>query len=623
MTNTPPRGTSPPEIPPELPLEDFFRKPDKVFLRLSPDGSHLAWLAPWRRRLNVFVRNLSTGVETRVTSATERDIGGFAWVSDARLVYAQDKGGDENDRLFAVGRDGSNPRDLTPFDNVKCSLVDDLEDEDDLVLFQMNRRDPQRFDVYRLDTRTGDMSMVAENPGTIQTWVTDHRGRVRAATTTDGVSTSLLFRDDESEPFRTVATYDFKENASPLFFTFDDQRLYVSSNVGRDRAAVFEYDPAAGKETSLVFEHAQVDVDRLLLSKKRKVITGAAFETDRVRYQFFDDRRASIQRFLDERMPGYENALAHHDRDETKYVVHSGSDRTRGSYHLLELRDGGESFELTRLFDLSPWLDADAMAEMTPIEVTSRDGLHMHGYLTLPKGREPKELPLVMHPHGGRWARDSWGFNPTVQFLANRGYAILQINFRGSTGYGRAFLEASFAQWGLAMQDDVTDAVRWAIDQGVADPQRVAIFGASYGGYATLAGLTRTPDLYACGVSYVGVSNLFTWMEAIPPYWKPYLEMMHEMVGHPERDRDRFEATSPFFNAHKITAPLLVAQGANDPRVRKEESDQIVQAMRERGIDVEYIVKDDEGHGFRNEENTFEFHRALEAFLDRHLQHTG
>jgi dipeptidyl aminopeptidase/acylaminoacyl peptidase len=598
-----------------IPLEDFFRKPDTVYVRLSPDGSHLAYMAPYERRLNVFVRNLDTGETTRVTESTERDIGGYLWANDERLIYVQDKGGDENYRLYGVGRDGSNPLEITPFENVKCDIVDDLEDVDDEILFQMNRRDPHVFDVFRLNVNTGEMELAAENPGNVQSWITDHEGRLRLATTTDGVSTSILHRENEGDPWGVVATYNFKESATPLFFTFDNRRVYVSSNVGRDKSAIYEYDLETGESTNLIYEHPEVDVYNLLKSRKRKTITGVSFETDKPDYAFFDDERAGIQRFLDEKLPGMVNTPVSSSKDETRYVVHSGSDRTMGGYYLLDTK----TMELTHLFDLSPWLDAGQMAEMRPVSYRARDGLLIHGYLTVPRGADAKNLPLVVHPHGGPWVRDSWGFNPEVQFLANRGYAVLQMNYRGSTGYGREFWETSFGKWGLEMQDDITDGVRWAIDEGIADPKRVAIYGGSYGGYATLAGVTKTPDLYACAISYVGVSNLFTWIEAIPPYWKPYLEMMYEMVGHPERDEERFKTTSPCFNAERIQVPLFVAQGANDPRVRKEESDQIVDALSKRGIDVEYLVKDNEGHGFRNEENMFEFYHAMEAFLANHL----
>jgi len=599
-----------------IPLEDFFRKPDKIMLRLSPDGRRVAWMEPWKRRLNVVVRDLDSGRTRRVTSATERDVSGYVWANDERLVYVQDSGGDENYRLYAVGSDGSRPLDLTPFEGVKCDIVDDLEEVDDEILFQMNRRNPEVFDVYRLDVHSGEMTLVAENPGNVQVWLTDHRGRLRAATTTDGVNTSILFRETEKDPWNEVASYNFKEYARPLLFTFDDRALYVSSNVGRDKTAIFEYDVSSGKQGRLIFEHPEVDVSSILYSKKRACLTGVAFETDRVRFHFFDEQRARIQAFLEEQLEGYQVHVTSSDKEETRYIVHAGSDRTMGAYHLLD----AEAMRLTHLFDVSPWLDEDAMAPTRAICYESRDGWTIHGYLTLPPGREPRGLPTVIHPHGGPWARDSWGFNPEIQFLANRGYAVLQMNFRSSAGYGRRFLEAGFGQWGLSMQDDVSDGVAWVVEQGIADPQRIAIYGGSYGGYATLAGLTKTPELYACGISYVGVSNLFTWIAAIPPYWKPYLEMLYEMVGHPERDERRFRETSPYFNADRIRAPLLVAQGANDPRVRKAESDQIVDALRERGIDVEYIVKENEGHGFHLEENRFEFYRAIERFLERHLK---
>ncbi|MCP3981270.1 MAG: S9 family peptidase [bacterium] len=598
-----------------IPLEDFFRKPDKVMLRLSPGGDFMAYLGPWQRRLNVFVRDMASGEARRVTEATTRDIAGFEWVNPQRLVYVQDSGGDENYRLYAVGHDGSNPIDLTPFDEVKCDIVDELEDNDDEILFQMNRRDPQLFDIYRINVHDGEMQMVGENPGNIQSWHTDHDGRVRVATTTDGVNTSILSRETEADDWRTVAEYNFKEYARPSLFTFDNAGLYVTSNVGRDKAAIFEYDLATGRETKLVFEHDDVDVERLLYSPRRKKLTAAVFETHKLHFRFFDDRREAHQRFIDEQLPGRENIVTSHSRDETRFIVHSGSERTMGAYYFFD----ANSMTLERLFDLSPWLDEEKMSPVKPIEYTSRDGLKIRGYLTVPAGREAQNLPLIVNPHGGPWARDSWGFNPEVQFLASRGYGVLQMNFRSSAGFGRSFLEAGFGQWGLTMQDDISDGVAWAVEQGIADPQRVAIYGGSYGGYATLSGLTKTPELYACGISYVGVSNIFSWIEAIPPYWKPYLEMIHEMVGDPERDEKRLRETSPFFNVDRIQAPLFVAQGANDPRVRKQESDQIVEALRTRDVHVDYLVKDNEGHGFSNEENRFEFYRAMEAFLDRHI----
>lgn len=600
-----------------IPLEDFFRKPERTGARLSPDGRRLAWLAPWRRRLNVHVRDLDTGEERRVSATDARDVAGFVWADDERLVFLQDTAGDEDHRLFSVRRDGSEPRELTP-PGVKCGLVDDLEEVPDEILVRTNARAREVFDVYRLRASTGELELVAQNPGRVQRWITDAEGRLRLATVTDGVRTAVLYREREQDEWRSVATHDFTETVEPLAFAFDEEVVWAVSNVGRDRAALVRWDPAAGRELEVLYEHPRVDVEGIRTSRRRRALTAATFVTERREHRFFDPRAADLHAFLRERLPEHEVTVVSRSRDETRQVVHAGGDRTRGGYHLLEVAaDGTPSLE--PLFESAPWLSEDELARVEPITYAARDGLELHGYLTLPPGAEPRGLPLVVHPHGGPWHRDTWGFDPEVQFLANRGYAVLQTNFRGSTGYGRDFWRAGFGQWGRAMQDDVSDGVGWAVERGLADPRRVAIYGASYGGYAALSGLTLTPELFACGASYVGVSNLFTWIESFPPYWKPFLEMVHEMVGHPERDAERLRATSPFFQAHRIRAPLLVAQGVHDPRVKKAESDQIVEALRARGVEVEYLVKDDEGHGFSNEENQFEFYRALEAFLARHL----
>ncbi len=600
---------------PLIPMEDFFRNPEQSGFQLSPNGEYISFMKPWERRMNIFVQKIGAEEAVRVTSATERDIPAYFWSGNDRIVYLQDRGGDENYRLYAVSSDGTESRELTPFENTRVTIVDSLEEQDDFILIGMNRRDQRLFDVYRLNLATGELTLLEENPGDIAGWMTDHDGKLRVAIRSDGVNTSLLYRDKENEPFRNILTTDFRESVSPLFFTFDNKKLYVASNLGRDKSAIFVFNPQTVEHEELLFEHPDVDVSALFRSRKRKVITGTGFTTDRFRYHFFDEQRAALQKELEERLPDDEVVVASMSRDETKVLVYAGSDRTRGTYFFFNR----ETKDFRKLAELAPWLPKERMAPMKHVSYTSRDGLTIHGYLTLPLGKEPKNLPVVIHPHGGPWVRDGWGFDPQVQFLANRGLAVLQMNFRGSTGYGRAFWEAGFKEWGRSMQDDVTDGVLWLIKQGIADPKRVGIYGASYGGYAVLAGLAFTPDLYACGVDYVGVSNIFTLLETIPPYWELGRQMLYEQIGDPEKDKELLKAASPVFHADRITAPLFVAQGANDPRVKKAESDQIVEALRSRGIEVEYMVKENEGHGFRNEENRFDFYRAMERFLATHL----
>lgn len=598
-----------------IPVREFFKNPEKSGFDLSPDGQYISWMAPYQDRMNIHVQKIGESEVKRITSVTERDIAGYYWADDQRIVYLRDNGCDENYYITVVDRDGQNERVLTQFDNVRTQIIDDLEDISDQMIIGLNKRNPEVFDAYRLNLATGEMEMIAENPGNIMGWLTDHKGALRVAVTSDGVNTTILHRETEEQEFQPILTTDFKESASPLFFTFDNKNLFASSNIGRDKSAIIIMDTTRGEEVEKIFEHPEVDVSRLSYSHKRKVLTGISYTTWKTERHFLDAEAEQRYQWLKEQLGDDEIAITSHNKDEDKFIVRTYSDRTLGTYYFYDQK----AEKLEKLIEVSPWLKKEEMAEMKPVTYRSRDGLTIHGYLTLPQGKEAKNLPLVVNPHGGPWVRDTWGFNPEVQFLANRGYAVLQMNYRGSTGYGREFWEASFKQWGLKMQDDITDGVQYLIDEGIADPEKVAIYGGSYGGYATLAGLTFTPDLYACGVDYVGVSNLFTFMQTIPPYWKPMLDMMYEMVGNPEEMKQQFEETSPALQAHKIKAPLLIAQGAKDPRVNKAESDQIVEALQERGIDVDYLVKENEGHGFRNEENRFEFYEEMEKFLQKYL----
>lgn len=601
---------------PSIAMEDFFRNPEKTAFRLSPNGEYFSFLAPWESRLNVFIQKVGADSAVRITSETARDISGYLWKGNNRILFLKDTGGDENFQLYGVNTDGSDLKGLTVFEKVRTQLIDDLKDMEGEIIVGLNQRNPQVFDPFRLNVLTGEMTQLAENPGNIVGWMTDHDGKLRVAYATDGVNQTLLYRETEQEEFKPVLTTSFKETMSPALFTFDNKMLYSVSNLGRDKTALVTFDPAAGKEIEVLFETDEADVEEVNYSRKEKKLLSATWTTDKEKEHFFDTAAEAMMKDLQEKLPGYLVKVGSENEAEDKFMIRTYSDKSRGAYYLYDKT----TKVLTKLSDLSPWLNENDLCDMTPVSYQSRDGLTIHGYLTLPKGYEAKNLPVVINPHGGPWARDYWGFNSEVQYLANNGYAVLQMNFRGSTGFGKAFLEKSFKQWGRTMQDDISDGVKWLIDQGIADPKRVAIYGGSYGGYATLAGLTLTPDLYAAGVDYVGVSNMFTFMKTIPPYWKPQLDMLYEMVGNPVSDSLMLAEVSPVFLVDKITAPLFVAQGRNDPRVNVDESDQIVKALTDRGVEVEYLVKDNEGHGFRNEENRFDFYRAMLAFLDKHMK---
>ena len=599
-----------------IPMRDFFKNPERAFFRVSGDGKTLSFMQPWQRRMNIYIQPVGSNAEPkRITAETDRDIMNYFWKGADRVVYLKDVGGDENDHVVVVDKRGGEPKDVTPFPGVKAQIVDPLVEFPNRMLIGLNQRNKEVFDVFDLDLATGKLTLVAENPGNITSWGADHLGRIRYAIQTDGVNQTYLYRENPKAPFKPVLTTTFRDNFSPQFFTADNRKLYVASNLGRDKNAIVLVDPATAREEKMIYERDDVDVDGLAWSKARKRASFASYQTWKPERHYLDPDAARLYEGLEAKLPGYIVGLQSQTDDETRMIVSAINDRTQGSRYLYDRKTD----TLTKLGDVAPWLPEAKMAAVKPISYATRDGLTVNGYLTLPNGREPKKLPVIVNPHGGPWARDGWGFNPEVQFLANRGYAVLQMNYRGSTGYGRKFWEASFKQWGFKMQDDITDGVEWLVKEGIADPKRVCIYGASYGGYATLAGLTQTPDLYACGVDYVGVSNLFTFLKTIPPYWKPYLEMFHEMVGDPEKDKALLTAGSPALNADKIKVPLLIAQGARDPRVNKAESDQMVAALKARGIDVPYIVKDNEGHGFRNEENQFAFYESMESFLDKYI----
>ncbi|MFT5722951.1 MAG: dipeptidyl aminopeptidase/acylaminoacyl peptidase [Bacteroidia bacterium] len=602
---------------PTIPIVDFFRNPEKSGYSISPDGTHFAFMSPVKQRMNVFVQKIGSENSKQITFETSRSIADFFWKGNNHIMYLKDVGGDENYALYGTKIDSGSVRAYTQFDKVMTQIIDRLKDDANHIILGLNKRDSRVFDAYRLNINTGDLLLIAENPGSISGWMTDHEGKLRLATVTDGVNTSILYRKTELDVWDTVITTDFKESFNPQFFDFHDTAVvYGVSNIGRDKMALVRFDMSTGKEVEELYKNDNYDITGAAFSHKRKVLTSVFWIGEKAERSGFDPAIEQIYTQLQTELPGMEVYLTSRNEAENLYMVRTMNDRTRGSYYTYTVA----TKSLQKVADISPWLNPNVLSEMKPITYKSRDGLTIHGYLTLPIGVKAENLPVIINPHGGPWARDVWGFNPEVQFLANRGYAVLQMNFRGSTSYGRSFWEASFKQWGQNMQNDISDGVRYLVKEGIADQNRIGIYGASYGGYATLAGVTLTPDLYACAVDYVGVSNLFSFMETIPPYWSQYKAMMYEMVGDPVDDKEMLARYSPVLHVDQIKTPLFIAQGANDQRVKQAESDQMVEALKSRGIDVQYMLKENEGHGFSNEENKFEFYETMESFLAKYLR---
>ena len=603
---------------PKIDMKDFFKDGEKSSFQISPDGQYYSYRSDFKGKMNVFVQPVASGAAVRVTSDTIRTIGGYFWKA-GRIIYAQDVKGDENYQLFSVKPDGSDFKALTPFDGVRTEILDDMKDvagREKEMIVATNKRNKEHFDPYLLNVETGELTQLYDNKNNFDSWITDNKGIIRMAIKSDGSNNNYYYRANDKDTLSLMLTTTFKESFNPASFDSTDNMLYVLTNIGRDKVALVEYDPATKKEGKELFSNPDYDLGWADYDRKTKQLKAVFWESDMPEHHFFDSFWAGVQKNLDEKFKDYRTYISSHTDDRKQAIVAVYSSRLKSKYYSCNT-DNGDIKEIANPY---PWLDENNMAETKPITYQTRDGLTLHGYLTIPKGLEAKNLPVVLNPHGGPWARDGWGYNSEVQFLANKGYAVLQVNYRGSTGYGKKFWQSSFKQWGKAMQDDLTDGVNYLIKEGIADPKHVAIYGGSYGGYATLAGLTFSPDVYCCGVDYVGVSNLFTFMNSIPPYWKPYLDQFHEMVGDPVADSALLASASPALNADKIKAPLFIAQGANDPRVNKNESDQMVEALKKRGVDVEYMVKADEGHGFHNQDNKYDFYGAMEKFLDAHMK---
>lgn len=596
-----------------IPVQDFFRNPEKTAYTVSPDGRSIAYLKPINNRLNIFVETLNGNKVTQLTSDTSQSIAYYFWADNNEILYLKNAGPDSDPGLFAVKRDGSDTRNLIGNQKSKISLITSTA-FDNNILVALNKRDSTLFDAYRMDINTGELSLLVENPGNITEFYADSAGRLRLALTSDGVDETLIYRDSEKENFIPVMTNNFKTSIQVLGFS-KDSCIYVLTNQNRDKKALVELNCKTGKEHKVLYSHPLVDISEAEFSRSRNKMVFAGYETWKKERYFLDDETKSMYSQLETLLPGSEIKITDQDSAEKKFIIRTFTDRNPGTFYLYTAADN----KLVRLSDVNPSLKEDEMAPMRPVSFKSRDGLTINGYLTLPVGKTGKNLPVVILPHAGPSTRNTWGYNSEVQFLANRGFGVFQVNFRGSTGYGKAFWIAGFKEWGGKIQNDITDGVKWLISEGIADPERLGIYGSSFGGFSALHGLCFNPDLYQCGASYSGLTNLFTYVKGIPPYYKPYQQMYFQMVGDPEADADYFRNTSPIFHTDKIKVPVLIAQGTKDPRVNVNETNQFVKELKKRKIPVTYILKEDERHYFKKPENRIEFYQQLEKFLEDNL----
>ncbi|MGH9419438.1 MAG: S9 family peptidase [Thermoanaerobaculia bacterium] len=601
------------ELPPLIPRVTLFGNPERTSPKLSPDAQRLAWIAPDPKNvLQVWVKTLGKDDGRMVTADKKRGIRQYFWSEDGKmLLYSQDNDGDENFHVYGVDLESGSVRDFTPFQNSRASVLASEPDIPDTMLVEVNARDKRVFDVYRLTLSTGALVLDTKNPGDVSGFAADRNLHVRAAqiaTPAGGTEIRVLQPDGTWKSWLTAPQ---DEIVDLVDFSSDGNALILNSSLGRDTAALVSRNIATGAET-VIASSADSDAGQVVENPHTHAIEAVSFDSGRVSWKVIDP---AVKADFDAlpAIAGGDFSIVNRDRADKTWLVAYSADRAPVRWYTYDRA----TKKGTLLFSARPKLDGVTLAEMKPVTIMSRDGLKLPSYLTLPARVEPKKLPMVLFVHGGPWGRDTWGYAGFPQWLANRGYAVLQVNYRASTGFGKKFLHAGDRQWGLKMHDDLIDAVNWAVKQGYADPTRIAIMGGSYGGYATLAGLTYTPDVFAAGVDICGPSNLKTLIGSIPPYWKPIRSMFDARIGNVDdpKDAELIHNASPLFKATSIKKPLLIGQGANDPRVNVAEAQQVVDAIEKNKGTVTYVLYSDEGHGFARPENNIDFNARAETFL--------
>ncbi|WP_186461904.1 S9 family peptidase [Mucilaginibacter pallidiroseus] len=600
----------------QIPVSDFFKTPEKSFFKLSPDGKYVSYLKPFKDKQNIYIKDLATGAERMATSFTDYSVRDYSWTYNNQIVFSQDIIAVDEFKMYTLDVATLKLKNLLNLAKVRMRVLNRNRMNPDVITIAMNKRDPANFDVYRLNLKTGELKEYILNPGNVTKWYPDADGNIRLAKASDGVNESILYRANNKAPFKAIISNNFKNRVDPIAFTGSGNNFYALSNVNRDKTALVEIKAGTGAEEKEVYASDKADILDVSYSKAKRRVELVSWAEAKPKKHFLNSEVEAIYKKVSSKLPGNELDIVDRDSLEQKLIFFTYTDRNPGSYYLYETN----SDKLTKLADMNPGINPGELSAMEPISFKARDGLLINGYLTIPNGEDRKNMRVVVMPHDGPWSRNSWDYDAEVQFLANRGYAVFQVNYRGSTGYGKAFRNAGFKQVGGKIQDDITDGVNWLIEQGIANPKRIAIFGGGFGGFSALNGVSFHPQMYNCAVVKYGLINFFTYLKDVPPFAKPYVQMTYQMIGNPETDANQLRAISPVFHTDKIKCPLLIFQGAKDPRANISELNQFVRELKKRDVPVTYHLKDNERAYFKSEHNRLEMYAEIEKFLDTNMQ---
>ena len=598
-----------------IPVSDFFKTPEKSFFKISPDGKFVSYLKPYKDKQNIYIKTLATGEERIATSYTDYSIKDYSWTFNNKIVFTQDVIASDEFRVFTLDVSSLQIKKLLNLTKTRIRILNRNRQDPDVVTVILNQRDAANFDVYRLNVQTGELKLYIQNPGNVTKWYPDPDGKIRLAKASDGVNETILYRANDNSSFKPIIKNNFNDKVEPIAFTGTKHYFYALSNVNRDKTAVVEIDPETGREVNIVYASPNADIMDVLYSKGKRQIELVTWDEAKPKKHFLNNDIAAIYQKIGSKLKGGEMNVVDRDSLEDKFIIYTYTDKSPGSYYLYQRSID----KLTKLADIYAGVNTYEFCAMEPISFKASDGLVLNGYLTIPNGTEKTNLPVVVMPHDAIWGRDSWGYDAEVQFLANRGYAVFQVNYRGSAGYGKAFRRAGFKQVGGKIQDDITDGVRWLINKKIANPKKVAIFGGGFGGFSALYGVSFHPEMYNCAVVKYGVINFFTYLKDAPPFVKPFLKMTYEMIGDPEKDAEQLRAISPVFHTDKIKSPLLIFQGAKDPRANISELNQFVRELKKRNVPVIYHLKENERAFFRSDHNRMEMYAQIEKFLDANM----